>query len=172
MPLWKLRYDSPVSLARQLARLIGVAWTAYEFAPVARLALLALSACAIGPDYQRPQLDTPAPFKQVEGWKPAAPAMPWRAAPGGSCTATPAQRAGRSTSNVSNQNLAAVEAQYRQAQALVRGSRAAFFPSLSAGAGKTRCGPRAAEQRNRAPGTPGDQRRQSRRNLYQTPTWG
>src|SRR5690606_29120165 len=35
--------------------------------------------------------------------------------------------------NVSNQNLAAAEAQYRQARALVRGARAAFYPTVSAG---------------------------------------
>jgi outer membrane protein TolC len=34
---------------------------------------LALSACAIGPDYQRPQLQTPAQFKQIEGWTQAKP---------------------------------------------------------------------------------------------------
>ena len=40
------------------------------------LALLAssLSACTLGPDYQRPELDVPEQYRQVQGWKPAAPA--------------------------------------------------------------------------------------------------
>jgi len=33
-----------------------------------------LGGCALGPDYQRPELAAPAQFKQVEGWKSAAPA--------------------------------------------------------------------------------------------------
>ena len=40
--------------------------------------------------------------------------------------------------NVSNQNVAAAEAQFRQARALVRGARSQLFPILSGNAGVTR----------------------------------
>ena len=32
-----------------------------------------LSACAIGPDYQRPQVAEPAQYKEAHGWRQAAP---------------------------------------------------------------------------------------------------
>ncbi|MDH1263721.1 efflux transporter outer membrane subunit [Pseudomonas sp. GD03944] len=101
---------------------------------------LALSACAIGPDYQRPDLSTPAQFKQIEGWTVAVPsdAMArgawWELYGDGELNGL----VGRL--NVSNQNLAASEAQYRQARALVRGARASFYPTLSTSAGVTRAG--------------------------------
>ncbi|WNF48779.1 efflux transporter outer membrane subunit [Pseudomonas sp. SG20056] len=99
---------------------------------------LALSACAIGPDYQRPELTTPAQFKQIEGWTQATPGDVlergnWWQLYGDSELNALVERL-----NVSNQNLAASEAQYRQARALVRGARAAFYPSLSSSAVATR----------------------------------
>ncbi|MCZ4322416.1 efflux transporter outer membrane subunit [Pseudomonas anguilliseptica] len=99
---------------------------------------LALSACALGPDYQRPQLQTPAQFKQIEGWTQAQPGDAlargnWWQLYGDSELNALVERL-----NISNQNLAASEAQYRQARALVRGARAAFYPSLSGSAGATR----------------------------------
>lgn len=99
---------------------------------------LALSACALGPDYQRPQLQTPAQFKQIEGWTQAQPGDAlargnWWQLYGDAELNALVERL-----NVSNQNLAASEAQYRQARALVRGARAAFYPSLSSSVGATR----------------------------------
>ncbi|WP_394236820.1 efflux transporter outer membrane subunit [Pseudomonas anguilliseptica] len=99
---------------------------------------LALCACALGPDYQRPQLQTPAQFKQIEGWTQAQPGDAlargnWWQLYGDSELNALVERL-----NISNQNLAASEAQYRQARALVRGARAAFYPSLSGSAGATR----------------------------------
>ncbi len=44
----------------------------------------------------------------------------------------------------SNQTLAQSVAQFRQAEALVRGARAAFFPSITGNVGKTRSGRAAA----------------------------
>src|SRR3990167_8685529 len=99
---------------------------------------LALGACAIGPDYQRPPLQTPAQFKQIEGWTQAKPGDAlergsWWQLYGDSELNALVERL-----NISNQNLAASEAQYRQARALVRGARAAFYPSLSSSAGASR----------------------------------
>ncbi|WP_256573189.1 efflux transporter outer membrane subunit [Pseudomonas sp. CC6-YY-74] len=101
---------------------------------------LLLSGCAIGPDYQRPQLTTPEQFKQIAGWTAAVPSDAlergaWWELYG---DAELSGLVGRL--NLSNQNLAASEAQYRQARALVRGARAAFYPSLSSSAGVTRAG--------------------------------
>lgn len=101
---------------------------------------LLLSGCMLGPDYQRPPLATPAQFKQIEGWAVAVPGDAlergawWELYGDGELN----ELVGRL--NLSNQNLAASEAQYRQARALVRGARAAFYPSLAASAGVTRAG--------------------------------
>ncbi|XLY90300.1 efflux transporter outer membrane subunit [Ectopseudomonas mendocina] len=99
-----------------------------------------LGGCALGPDYQRPELAAPAQFKQVEGWKAAAPADVlergnWWALYGDAELDALVERL-----HVSNQNLVAAEAQYRQARALVRGARASFYPTLSGSAGVTRAG--------------------------------
>ncbi|NRH29996.1 efflux transporter outer membrane subunit [Pseudomonas sp. MS19] len=101
---------------------------------------LALSACAIGPDYERPEINTPAQFKQAVGWKAATPSDAYSRGEWWQIYADAElnQLVGRL--NVSNQNLAASEAQYRQAQALVRGARASFYPTIGAGVGLTRAG--------------------------------
>ncbi|MEZ3185410.1 efflux transporter outer membrane subunit [Pseudomonas sp. LM13] len=107
--------------------------------PIAAAVLaLSLSACTLGPDYQRPELPVAAEFKQAEGWKAAAPADVlargewWRLYGDAELDAL----VGRL--NVDNQNLAAAEAQFRQARALVRGARSQLFPILSGSAGLTR----------------------------------
>jgi NodT family efflux transporter outer membrane factor (OMF) lipoprotein len=101
---------------------------------------LLLGGCAIGPDYQRPSLATPVQFKQIEGWTAAVPSDvlergTWWELYGDDELSDLVGRL-----NLSNQNLAASEAQYRQARALVRGARAAFYPSLSSSAGVSRAG--------------------------------
>ena len=104
--------------------------------------LLALSfgGCALGPDYQRPALATPAQFKQAEGWSAALPADESARGPWWQLYGDAELDALVGRLNLSNQNLAASEAQYRQARALVRGARASFYPSLSGSAGVTRAG--------------------------------
>ncbi len=109
--------------------------------PLAVLAMsLSLGACTLGPDYQRPDLPTAGQFKQAEGWKPATPADEFLGGPWWQLYEDAELNALVERLNVSNQNLAAAEAQYRQARALVRGARAGFFPSLSGNVGKTRSG--------------------------------
>lgn len=110
-----------------------------KFAPTLLLALT-LAGCAIGPDYQRPELNTPAAFRQAAGWKAAEPADAlargaWWELYGDATLNELQQRL-----DSSNQSLAQSLAQYREAQALVRGTRAAFFPSVTGNAGKTRSG--------------------------------
>ncbi|MGE6686851.1 efflux transporter outer membrane subunit [Stutzerimonas stutzeri] len=111
----------------------------FALRPLAVVALaLSLGACTLGPDYQRPDLPASAAFKQAEGWKPAAPADAlqrgewWRLYGDAELDALVVRL------NVSNQNLAAAEAQFRQARALVRGARSQLFPILSGSAGVTR----------------------------------
>ena len=101
---------------------------------------LALSACALGPDYQRPELQIPTQFKQIEGWTQAKPGDVLERGSWWQLYGDAELNALVERLNISNQNLAASEAQYRQARALVRGARAAFYPSLSSSAGASRSG--------------------------------
>lgn len=104
----------------------------------------ALSACAVGPDYQRPTLDVGADYKEgqgeVPGWKQAQPRDEadrgewWRVYDDATLNDLVTRL------NASNQTIAQAEANYRQALGLVRGARAGFFPTVGAGAGLTRSG--------------------------------
>lgn len=106
--------------------------------PVGLSLILLLSACAVGPDYHTPEMATPVQFKAAEGWRQAAPsdAMArgaWWEIYGDAQLNALVQRL-----NTSNQTVAQYEAQFRQARALVRSSRAAFFPTLDLSTSKTR----------------------------------
>ena len=102
-----------------------------------------LSACAAGPDYQRPTVDTPAAFKELGDWKPAEPREPaadrWWTAFG-----DPVLDDLQARLEISNQNLRAAEAAYRQALALADAARASWFPAINATAGATRSASSAA----------------------------
>src|SRR5204862_4364029 len=102
------------------------------------LAVVLAAGCAVGPDYRRPPAETPPAYKELSGWKVAGPQA---AAVGGEwwrIFGNDELSALESRLVVSNQNLASVEAQYRQARALVAGARAEFFPTVSIGASFTR----------------------------------
>ena len=111
------------------------------FKPLA-IAILALSlgACTLGPDYQRPALPQATKFKEAEGWKAAAPADLLQRGDWWTLFGDAQLDALVGRLNVSNQNLAAAEAQYRQARALVRGARSQLFPTVGGSAGATRAG--------------------------------
>ncbi|MCQ4267712.1 efflux transporter outer membrane subunit [Pseudomonas phenolilytica] len=107
--------------------------------PLAMIVMsLALGACTLGPDYQRPPLPDAHAFKQAEGWKSAAPADALQRGDWWKLYGDAELDALVSRLNVSNQNLAVAEAQYRQARALVRSARSQLFPTLSGNAGVTR----------------------------------
>ena len=100
----------------------------------ASLALpLALCACMVGPDYRRPAAVISDKFKEAPpGWVAATPVD---AAPKGAWWAIyndPVLAALESQVAISNQNVKAFEAQYREAQATVDIARSALFPTLSA----------------------------------------
>jgi NodT family efflux transporter outer membrane factor (OMF) lipoprotein len=102
------------------------------------LPFLALTACAVGPDYARPTVAAPAAFKELDGWKPAQPrdleirGQWWRT------FNDPALNDLEAQVDVSNQNLAQAEAQFRQARALAQSARAGYFPLVSGNASATR----------------------------------
>jgi NodT family efflux transporter outer membrane factor (OMF) lipoprotein len=107
-----------------------------------RLALagltVGLAACSVGPDYERPDAPVPAAYK--EAWKPAPAEKGWRQArpleaidrgAWWSIYRDPVLDGLERQIDVSNQNLKAAEAAFREAEATVAAARAQFFPTAT-----------------------------------------
>jgi NodT family efflux transporter outer membrane factor (OMF) lipoprotein len=116
------------------------------------LALLT-AACAVGPDYKRPSAPVPAAFKEQpppgnmaaaeNKWKPAEPRDDAHRGRWWEVFADPQLNALEDQVNISNQNIAQAEAQFRGARAAVRGARSDFYPTVTATASATRSQPSA-----------------------------
>jgi NodT family efflux transporter outer membrane factor (OMF) lipoprotein len=96
---------------------------------------LMLSACAVGPDYRRPAVQTPKQYKEAATVQAAqastnktevATSSEWWHAFG-----DPTLDMFEQQVRVSNQNIAAAEAAYREAQTVVSLQQASFWPTLS-----------------------------------------
>lgn len=111
-----------------------------RIAPVA--AILLVAGCAVGPDYRRPDVDTPKAYKETAGangdWVRAAPADLLDRGPWWKLFKDPVLDDLAARVEVSNQNVAAAVAAYAQARALVAETRAAIFPTVSLDTGVTR----------------------------------
>src|SRR2546422_5897993 len=81
---------------------------------------------------------SPDAYKEIDGWKIAHPRDGVARGPWWEIFADPHLNALEARVSISNQNLAVAEAQYRQARALVREARAAYFPTVTLGLGFTR----------------------------------
>jgi NodT family efflux transporter outer membrane factor (OMF) lipoprotein len=102
------------------------------------IAVSQFSGCMVGPKYQRPAAEVPPAYKEVGNWKQAQPNDQNLGGNWWEMFQDPQLNALEMQVNVSNQNLKAAEAQYTQARALVRYNRAAYFPTIDAGASATR----------------------------------
>src|SRR6058998_2012096 len=99
---------------------------------------LVLAACAVGPDYQRPEAAVSAAHKEAVGWKAAEPRDEASRGNWWEIFGDPQLSALIESIDISNQNVLLAEATFRQAQALAAQSRAALFPTLDANASITR----------------------------------
>jgi NodT family efflux transporter outer membrane factor (OMF) lipoprotein len=102
------------------------------------IAVLQICGCTVGPNYRRPAAEVPTAYKELGNWKEAQPNDQHLGGNWWEMFQDPQLNALESQVNISNQNLKAAEAQYTQARALLRYSRAAYFPTVSAGAGASR----------------------------------
>ncbi|WP_420223643.1 efflux transporter outer membrane subunit [Pigmentiphaga litoralis] len=108
---------------------------------LAGLTLAALLAgCAVGPDYHRPTAPTGIEFKETEGWKAAQPSDDITRGAWWEIYNDPVLNRLMPQVEAANQTLAQSEAQYRQAIAVLRGTRAAELPTLSGNVSATRSG--------------------------------
>ena len=102
-----------------------------RFLPVLLMLGCALSACMVGPNYQRPSAPVTPAYKEAEGWTPANPSDAADRRDWWTVFNDPVLNDLEQRVEVSNQNLKAAEAAYRQAEALVSQQRAALFPTIS-----------------------------------------
>jgi len=97
-----------------------------------------ISSCTVGPDYVKPETVRPAAFKEAAGWKVAEPKDDvirekwWELFNDALLNELEEQV------EISNQNIVAVKARFRQAQALVASSRSAYLPVITGNASKMR----------------------------------
>src|SRR5208282_5952912 len=92
-----------------------------------------LNACTAGPDYVRPAAAVPSAYKEATGWKAAQPKDNCMKGAWWEIFNDPQLNALEDQVNISNQNIIAAEAQFREARALVQQARAAYFPTATAG---------------------------------------
>ena len=102
------------------------------------LSMLLFAGCTVGPNYRRPAAEVPATYKEVGDWKPAQPNDQSLSGNWWEIFHDPQLNALEAQVNVSNQNLKAAEAQYTQARAQLRYSRADLFPTVTASPSATR----------------------------------
>lgn len=110
----------------------------FRLVTLAALACASLNACMVGPTYHRPAAPTSASFKEAEGWAPANPSDAAERADWWIVFGDAELNDLEARVAVSNQTLAAAEAAYRQAHALVAQDRAALFPTVTLNASATR----------------------------------
>jgi len=104
------------------------------------LLLTGVGGCMVGPTYHRPATPTPPAFKEAEGWTPSQPSDAADRKDWWTVFGDPTLNDLETKVEVSNQTLAAAEAAYREAHALVAQDRAALFPTVSLGASVTQSG--------------------------------
>jgi NodT family efflux transporter outer membrane factor (OMF) lipoprotein len=103
------------------------------------VSLLLLSGCGGGARDNTPTATSPPAYKEVPpDWKAAQPNDQIARGKWWEIFQDPQLNALEEQLNVSNQNLKAADAQFRQARALVRFDRAAYYPTVTAGASAAR----------------------------------
>jgi len=98
--------------------------------PAAAVALAA--GCAVGPNYQRPELPVPADYRESAGWKTATPAETAAKGAWWETFQDPILNDLEVQAAASNQTLRQAAATYEEARQVARADRATFFPDLSA----------------------------------------
>jgi NodT family efflux transporter outer membrane factor (OMF) lipoprotein len=97
-------------------------------------AVLTLAACTVGPDYRRPSAPVPPHYKEAAaGWTKGRPADMFDRGRWWRIYRDPVLDALETRIDISNQNLKAAAAAFREAEAIVAEARSGFFPAVSAG---------------------------------------
>ena len=102
------------------------------------MVVLEFTGCTVGPKYHPPVAQAPPAYKEIGNWKPAQPNDQNLGGSWWTIFQDPQLNALEDQVNVSNQNLKAAEAQFRQARATLRYYRADYYPTVTSGPSATR----------------------------------
>ena len=102
----------------------------YRLPFVVTLPLLA-GACTVGPNYKLPNAIVPASYKEADGWTVAHPADDIDRGAWWSIYSDPTLDGLEHQVTISNQNLKASEAAYRESLAVVQEGKSGYLPTLS-----------------------------------------
>lgn len=117
--------------------------TSFRLTAVAAVCAALLGACGtVGPDYHRPSVAAPQAYKEQPGWKPVQPQDTADRGAWWQVYRDPVLDNLERQVSISNQNLKAAEAAFRQSRAAVAEARAGLFPTVNANAGAQRSGSR------------------------------
>ena len=105
-----------------------------------------LAGCTVGPNYVRAPAPVPGQYKELKGWKVAAPSDTVDRGAWWSVYKDKRLDELLPQVEISNQNVMAAAAAYEQARAIIREAQASLFPTLTGGYSATRsyAGPQAA----------------------------
>jgi len=125
------------------------------------LLVVALGGCVVGPKYHPPKAsvpaapdykETPANFKDADGWKVASPQDAMLRGNWWEIFNEPELNDLEKQLNVDNQNIRVFFENYLAARAVIRETRAQYFPTVSVGVGYTRSGTSASSGAGTATG--------------------
>ena len=133
-----LRSGEPYGLSRALQHLHFRIKSPLRILAIAALFAPSLAACTVGPDYVRAPVVVPAHFKELKGWKVAAPIDTLDRGPWWSIYKDIELNQLASQVEISNESVKAAAAAYDQALAIVREAQAGLFPTLTGGYSATR----------------------------------
>jgi NodT family efflux transporter outer membrane factor (OMF) lipoprotein len=97
-----------------------------------------VTGCSVGPKYQRPAVESPPAYKEIEGWKVAEPDDAALHGKWWELFNDPQLNALEEEVIASNQNIASAFASFLQARALVREAQAQYYPTLTTSPSVTR----------------------------------
>jgi len=101
-------------------------------------ALALMTACAVGPNYRRPEFNTTPTYKEEDGWKPSEPADTLDRGPWWQIFHDDLLSSLEEQVNISNENIKAAEAAFEESRALVRQAQAGLWPSVSVSGSRER----------------------------------
>jgi NodT family efflux transporter outer membrane factor (OMF) lipoprotein len=113
-------------------------WRALSIFGLLTMAVFQLTGCAVGPKYHPPVVQAPSAYKEMGDWKPAQPNDQSLGGDWWTIFQDPQLDALEQQINVGNQNLKAAEAQFQQARAVLRYSRADYYPTVTVGPSASR----------------------------------
>jgi NodT family efflux transporter outer membrane factor (OMF) lipoprotein len=106
--------------------------------PILPLGLLLLAGCSVGPKYVKPTAQIPPSYKENANWKPAEPSDQAQKGNWWEIFQDPQLNALEEKVNVSNQTLRAAVDRFQEERAVLRQSRSALYPLVTASVSASR----------------------------------